>query len=67
MRMGEDFVNLGIARENILNDSPAFAEQLLMARLRTELRRGEPRASDIDVMNDWSLLRRIAPADRRSN
>jgi len=61
MRLGEQFVNLGIARENILNDSPALAQQLLMARLRTELRRGEPRASDMDVMNDWSLLQRIAP------
>jgi len=67
LRLGEQSVNLGIARENILNDSPAFAQQLLMARLRTELRRGEPRASDRDIISDWSLLQRIAPFDKRSN
>lgn len=68
MRLGQSSVALGISRDNILNTSPALARKLLSARLQMELRRsGDPRASGVDVMSDWKLLRQISPADKRSN
>ena len=61
VRMDGEVVNLGVSRENIVNGStsPALAEQLLAARLRLELERGEPKASESDVSSDWKLLQRI--------
>jgi hypothetical protein len=63
VRYGESFVNVGIVRDNILNTTapPNLTEGLLTARLQTELRRGDPRASGSDVLSDWRLLRQIAP------
>jgi hypothetical protein len=63
VRYGEGFVNVGIVRDNILNTTapPNLTEGLLTARLQTELRRGDPRASGNDVLSDWRLLRQIAP------
>jgi hypothetical protein len=63
MRDGQNFVAVGIARENILNHSPDLARDLLAARLRAELRHsGDPRASAIEVDSDWKLLHEIMPA-----
>jgi hypothetical protein len=62
--MDEQWVDVGIARENILNDGtpPDLAKELLAARLREELRSSDPpRASQTDVMNDWNLLRQVLP------
>jgi len=64
VRVGEQFVDLGISRENILRTpAPAnLAEDLLVARLAMELRRsGEPRASGNDVISDWQLLHQLLP------
>jgi hypothetical protein len=64
MQMDEQWVDVGIARENILNDStpPKLAKELLAARLQEELRSSDsPRASETEVMNDWNLLRQVLP------
>ena len=62
MRYGQNFVAIGIARDNILNNSPYLARDLLTARLRAELQRsGDPRASGMDVASDWKLLHRVLP------
>jgi hypothetical protein len=64
VQMDEQWVDVGIARENILNDGtpPDLAKELLAARLREELRSSDPpRASQTDVMNDWNLLRQVLP------
>ena len=64
VRVGEDLVDVGIARGNILNTStpPAVTQQLLAARLHLELRRGgDPRASANDIRSDWKLLRQVLP------
>jgi hypothetical protein len=64
LRVGNEFVKVGISRDNILNPStPApLAEELLAARLQMELRRGgSPKASENDVTSDWTLLRQVVP------
>jgi len=63
MRIGEESVDVGIARNNILSTSAApLAQELLAARLREELRRsGDPRASASEVMSDWNLLQQLLP------
>jgi len=68
MRVGENFVALGISRDNILNTSPDLARDLVMSRLQMELRNsGDPRASEVDVKSDWELLRQLTPADKSLN
>lgn len=68
LRMGENFVAVGIARENILSASPVLARELLTARLQMELRRGgDPKASGAEVMSDWKQLRQISYVDKRTN
>ncbi len=66
VRMGRKFVEVGIARENILRspDPRSLAQDLVAARLAMELRRGEPKASGNDVINDWRLLHQLMPNDR---
>ena len=66
VRVGEDLIDVGVARGNILNNStpPEVTEQLLAARLHTELHRsGDPRASASDIRSDWNLLRQVMPED----
>jgi len=68
VRVGEQFVDVGISRENILTTpAPAnLTEGLLMARLAVELRRSEaPRASGNDVISDWQLLHELMPPKKR--
>jgi hypothetical protein len=68
LRLGQDFVNVGISRDNILNTQPRLAQELLAARLRMELRRGgDSRASGADVMSDWTQLRQVIPPDKGLN
>jgi hypothetical protein len=63
MRYGQNVVAVGIARDNILNHSPALARDLLAARLRAELHHGgDPKASAIEVDSDWKLLHQMMPA-----
>jgi hypothetical protein len=59
IHVGEEVVSVGVAGSNIFaNDAPEqFTEQLLEARLRAELRRGNPpKASESDITRDWNLL-----------
>ena len=60
----EQWVDVGIARRNILKDGtpPDLAKELLAARLQEELRSSDsPRASQTDVMSDWNMLREVLP------
>jgi hypothetical protein len=61
MRIGDEAVNVGVAQGNIFADesSGRFAPQILEARLREELRRGNPpKVSESDVEHDWTLLQK---------
>jgi hypothetical protein len=60
-QMGEEVVSVGVSGGNILaNDAPEpFIQELLEARLRSELRRGSPpKVSESDVTRDWNLLQK---------
>jgi len=64
VQMDEQWVDVGIARKNILNNGtpPDLAKELLAARLQEELRSSDsPRASQTEVLNDWNLLRQVLP------
>ena len=66
--LGDDTVDLGLSRSNILRTSapPELAESIVVLRLREELRNGgSPKASERDVANDWELLQRVLLAQRR--
>lgn len=61
VHVGEEVVSVGVAGSNIFGaDAPdQFTAQLLEARLRAELRRGNPpKASESDVTRDWNLLQK---------
>ncbi|MGD0567893.1 MAG: hypothetical protein ABSA78_05770 [Candidatus Sulfotelmatobacter sp.] len=61
IRRGEEVVSVGVAPSNILaSDAPEpFTQELLEARLHSELRRGNPpKASESDVTRDWNLLQK---------
>jgi hypothetical protein len=69
---GDEVVSVGVADSNIFTygareeqSNPVtelvaeqFTQQLLEARLRAELRRGSPKASESDVTHDWNLLQK---------
>jgi hypothetical protein len=63
MQVGEQLVDVGVSRDNILT-SPApsaLAQEILASRLHDELRRSAaPRTADTDVEDDWNLLRQSA-------
>jgi len=64
VQQDEQWVDVGIARENILNEGtpPDLAKELLAARLQEELRNSDsPRTSQTEVMHDWNLLRQVLP------
>jgi hypothetical protein len=68
VKLGEETVDLGLSRSNILRTSvpPELAESIVVFRLRAELRNGgSPKASERDVANDWELLQEILVARRR--
>ena len=65
MRVGEESVSVGVTGGNIFDkgSSGQFAQQLLEARLREELRRGNPpKVSESDIEHDWKLLQRARNA-----
>jgi hypothetical protein len=77
IRRGEETVSVGVALSNILasDASEPFTQELLEARLRSELRRGNPpKVSESDVTRDWKLLQKamnsadteVATRSRRS-
>lgn len=68
VRLGDETVDLGLSRDNILSTSapPELAESILVLRLREELKKGEsPKVSERDVENDWALLQQVLLARRR--
>jgi hypothetical protein len=68
IRLGNETVDLGLSRDNILTTSapPELAEKVVLLRLREELKRGgTPKVSDRDVSNDWALLQQVLLARRR--
>jgi hypothetical protein len=64
MREGEDPVEIGLSRTNILSGSTEVARQMMLARLREELHRGESRISKSDVSADLQLLKELSAAGR---
>jgi hypothetical protein len=77
IRRGDEVVSVGVAPSNILaSEAPGpFTQELLEARLHSELRRGNPpKASESDVTRDWNLLQKamsdadieVATRSRRS-
>jgi len=65
MHMDEQWVDVGLARENILTEGtpPDLAKELLTARLQEELRSSDsPRASQREVVNDWNMLQQVLPS-----
>ena len=64
MRVGNDSVDVGVARDNILSTPapPALTGELLAARLHEELKRGDaPKASQTEVNSDWDMLQQVLP------
>jgi hypothetical protein len=64
LEMGEKDVEMGISRDDLLSSKipPLLAAELLTARLREELRRGNnSKVSESDVMTDWMMLKRLLP------
>jgi len=62
VKLGDETVDLGLSRSNILRTSapPELAESILLLRLKEELKNsGTPKVSDHDVDNDWELLQRV--------
>ncbi len=57
---GSQLVSVGIAESNLLANAAArpYVQELLEARLRAELKRGTPKASESDVTHDWDLLQK---------
>ncbi len=61
IRKGAEILDVGISDSNLFSNAAAkaFAQELLEARLRSELKRGVPRASESDVTHDWNLLQKM--------
>lgn len=67
LRVDGEPVDVGISRDNIATAPPGVASELMAARLRMELRRGDPGASAHQVMDDWKLLQQFTTADANLN
>jgi hypothetical protein len=66
VRSAEGVVSVGITRDNVLSSAapPQITEELLIARLRQELRSGRaPKTSELELRKDWKLLK-VALADK---
>lgn len=62
VKLGDETVDLGLSRSNILRTSapPEMAESILLLRLREELKNGgTPKVSERDAGNDWQLLQQV--------
>src|SRR5215469_9565767 len=66
LREREDPVEVGLSRKNILSEtgSSEVARQMMLARLREELHKGEIKISKSDVSADLQLLQELGKADR---
>jgi hypothetical protein len=59
VRSGDAFVEVGITRENVLSSDapPEVMQELLVARLREQLRGGRSaKTSEPELKRDWKLL-----------
>jgi hypothetical protein len=59
IRSGEEIVEVGITRGNVLNgDAPrSVVQDLLVARMREQLRSGHaPKTTEPQIRQDWKLL-----------
>jgi hypothetical protein len=59
VRSGDALVDVGITRENVLSSDapPEIMQELLVARLREQLRGGRsPKTSEPELRKDWKLL-----------
>jgi hypothetical protein len=59
MQIGDEDVNVGLTQSNLLaaESSRQVAQEIIEARLRQELKRGNPpKVSQSDVEQDWKLL-----------
>jgi hypothetical protein len=68
IKQGDETVDLGLSRNNILHTSapPELTERIVLLRLYEELKTGgAPKASDQDVSNDWALLQQGIQASHR--
>jgi hypothetical protein len=61
IRKGAEILNVGISEGNVFSTPSAnsVTQELIEARLRVELRRGVPKASESDVTHDWDLLQKL--------
>jgi len=63
LQIGENRVQIGVAASNVLNGNapPQLVQQLLEARLQSELRKGAASGlSETEVTRDWQLLEKAA-------
>jgi hypothetical protein len=61
IQRGDEVVSVGVAGSNVLanNAADGLTQELLEARLYSQLRRGSsPRASESDLARDWELLQK---------
>ncbi len=61
VKLGDGTVKVGLTHENILSasESTEIAQQILLVRLREELRRSAPKAAQSDVHRDLTLLEEL--------
>jgi hypothetical protein len=70
VKLGDETVDLGLSRNNILSTSapPELAEWILVQRLRDELKKGgSPKVSEQDVANDWALLQQTLLVEHKKH
>jgi hypothetical protein len=61
VKLGDGTVKVGLTHENILSasESTEIAQQILLLRLREELRRSAPKAAQSDVHRDLNLIEEL--------
>jgi hypothetical protein len=61
IRKGAEIWSVGISASNVFSTPSAnsITQELIEARLRAELKRGVPKASESDLTHDWDLLRKL--------
>jgi hypothetical protein len=67
MRVRETQVEIGLVRSNIVNgsESTSIARQVLVARLREELRKNSVKTAESIVDNDLSLVEQLGKLEER--
>lgn len=68
VKLGDETVDLGLSRNNILSTSapPELTEWILIQRLREELKKGgSPKVSEQNAENDWALLQQTIQIEHK--